>query len=829
MINSIRKRYFKLNFTLASTAVLLGFISVLFFLYSANKYEPELEYSGIIDNYNFSSYKDLNRNGINEKYFFGKATVAENYFVQHFDENGKLIEQFNFSNPFLFSSIFNYDLNGDNFDELLLFTKNDSLLLFSILDIKNNNLIQKELPILKKPISVVNKYWDLNEVLIKIIFDKSLKRNVIYLSPLTGHSIYPRGLYKYDLLNGELLNKFETTAPVSKFVVFDTNNDGTEEIILKASSSGNTRDKTGIHDNSNWLIKLNLDFEFVNEPLEIGEFLNGIEFEIVKHNNRDLILFVFSNKKNQEPKEFFALMDLDFNIVNKKEFEKNEGIKNFLKSSNPFDNFFYITTTTGAVHKYDIDFNKLSTINLEKDDYYFMCFDDILDRDGKEILVKNQKNVLILSEDLEILFSYESDNPIRNVDLIKNVQKSNSELSIITDKNLYIISIHKNLLAQYRVPAFLLTSIIFYLILLLLHKAISNTARIIGAYNYSYDDINLGLIITDYKGIIKSHNKNVFYNLPSDSNIQKNKDIFTIFNQTEELTEVIAESFKDEKEVIRDIAFTKNDFRFIGKVQVLPLFTLFHIPHSFVIKIQNLTKEIEIDRSKLWARIAQKVAHDIKTPLSTIQLNLTALKTRISKSDINDKAPLNDDIEMIHEEIRQISELTKSFLMFSSLEKPNLQWTDIHSLIENSIKPFKKYFGDGINFEYEIQDDLSSVWVDPNQMVQMFHIFIENSIDAIEKGGFIKIAVGLVDDLQHSSGSYVEFLITDNGKGLSKEEKNKIFEPYFTQKKDGTGMGLTIAKKIVEDHGGTIDVQTKSRFGTTFIIKLPHNQPVNDA
>src|SRR5690606_2780523 len=122
------------------------------------------------------------------------------------------------------------------------------------------------------------------------------QRNVMYLSPITGHSIHPRGLYKFDFQTGKLINKFETTAPVSKFVFLDTNNDGIDEIILSAGSSGNTTDKTGIHDNSNWLIKLNQDFEFAQKPLEIGEFLNGVYFEIVKHNNRDLILFVFSNR-----------------------------------------------------------------------------------------------------------------------------------------------------------------------------------------------------------------------------------------------------------------------------------------------------------------------------------------------------------------------------------------------------------------------------------------------------------------------------------------------------------------------------------------------------
>ncbi|MBZ0179841.1 MAG: HAMP domain-containing histidine kinase [Melioribacteraceae bacterium] len=821
MINSIRKRYVKLNFTLASAAVLFSFLTILLLLSSANKYEPKLISSGIADQFTFSTYLDLNRNGIDEKFDFGKALEAENYFFHQYDDNGKLKEQFNFSNHFLFSSIFNYDLNDDNFEELVLFTKDDSLLYLSIVDLKNSRFLKKEFSIIKKPASVVTDYWDLNKVVIKILFDESLDRNVMYLSPITGHSIHPRGLYKFDIQTGELLNKLETTAPVAKFVFIDTNNDGINEIVLSAGSSGNTRDKTGIHDNSNWLIKLNQDFEFVNEPLEIGEFLNGIEFDIVKHNNRDLILLIFSNRKNQDPKEFFALMDFDFNILNKKEFERNEGIRNFFKTSNPFDNFFYILTAA-AVYKYDIDFNKLNTLNLGKDDYSFELFDDILESDGKELLVRNQKNVFILTDDLEILFSYESENTIRDMELIKNVKNSNSELLILTDKNLKVFSIHKNLLAQYRVPAFLLTSFLFYLILLLLHKAFSKVARISGAYNYSYDDINLGLIITDYKGAIKSFNKSVVYNLPPNLHIHKNENIFDIFKGNYDLIDCIKETFKTEKETSREISFTKGDYKFVGKVNVLPLFTLFNIPHSFIIKIQNLTEEIHKERNSLWASISQKVAHDIKTPLSTIQLNLTALKTRINSLHELNKDLINDDIEMIHSEVKHITNLTKSFLKFSSLNKPSFQWIDTKKLIEDSADNFQIFFDSDLKFNTEISEDAKTIWVDPNQMVQLFHLLIENAIDAVGSHGIISITVDLAEHISDPNEKYVEFLISDNGKGIPEEELSKIFEPYFTKKKEGTGMGLTIARKIVQDHNGIIEVTSKLNFGTTFSVKIPH-------
>lgn len=826
---SIRKRYAKLHLTLAAIAVIFSFLifSLLTNTFHRYFFEKNEEF-GLTDS-SLNLYEDLNRNGSCERISLGKATTANIYFLQIFNDNGTMREQFNLLNPILLNAVENFDINNDNYDELFVLSKNDSLLFLSVIDVQNNEFIVKEKPIIKKTKMVTTKFWDLNDALIDFADLDNDKSYEMYLSPATGHSIYPRGLFTFDLNTFEQINYFETTAPVSKFVFHDVNKDGFDEIILRASSSGNTKNKLGIHDHTNWLIILNKDFEYVQKPFQIGEFLNGIYFDLIRYNDNEGLLFAFHNKKTKYPNDFFALMDFNFEIIRKEELPSKLRIIDLFKDEKIFSNYFYVIFGTGEVAKYDLNFEKINSIKLEKDSYRFVLIKDILKEGGLEILMQTQNSLFLLSSQLELLLKKDFESTIMNISIKSNDQNDVPQIVVNTEEMTYLFTPKINYIAEFWIPIFILITIAFYFLLLLIHRLVSRVVRVIGAYNYSYDDVNLGIIITDYLGNIKSYNKSIINNLSLDASIQKNKNIFTIFKQTSELTNVISEAFKVEKEVSRDIAFTKNDFRFIGKVQVLPLFTLFHIPHSFVIKIQNLTKEIESDRSKIWSRIAQKVAHDIKTPLSTIQLNLTALKRRISESPIADKSPLNDDIEMINEEIRQISELTKSFLKFSSLEKPNLQWTDIITLIENSIKPFKKYFDDGIKFEYEIQDDLHSVWVDPNQMVQLFHIFVENAIDAITSDGFIKITVNLVDDLQHSDNPYVEFLITDNGKGLTGEEKNKIFEPYFTQKKDGTGMGLTIAKKIVEDHGGTIDVQTKVRFGTTFIIKLPHNQPENDA
>ena len=104
------------------------------------------------------------------------------------------------------------------------------------------------------------------------------------------------------------------------------------------------------------------------------------------------------------------------------------------------------------------------------------------------------------------------------------------------------------------------------------------------------------------------------------------------------------------------------------------------------------------------------------------------------------------------------------------------------------------------------------------------HIVIENSIDALKGKGLIKISVNMAQYLNNVYQDFVEIEIADSGTGIDAKIKDKIFEPYFTTKKDGTGMGLAIARKIIEDHNGEISIYSKDGFGTVVRFLVPVNQ-----
>jgi nitrogen fixation/metabolism regulation signal transduction histidine kinase len=177
---------------------------------------------------------------------------------------------------------------------------------------------------------------------------------------------------------------------------------------------------------------------------------------------------------------------------------------------------------------------------------------------------------------------------------------------------------------------------------------------------------------------------------------------------------------------------------------------------------------------------------------------------------------------MISSEVGRIRDLTKSFLQFASLENPNLQTVNIKDVIEQSLLQFKTYFNNGIKLEISFHSDNDTIIADPQQLQQLFHIIFENAIDSMGIDGIIEVKT-----LKRSVSKVVQEIdveITDNGLGISTEDMNKIFEPYFSSKKDGNGMGLAIAKKIVEDNGGTIKLYSREGLGTTVTISFKIGQ-----
>ncbi|NOX66969.1 MAG: hypothetical protein GXO85_14535, partial [Chlorobi bacterium] len=292
-------------------------------------------------------------------------------------------------------------------------------------------------------------------------------------------------------------------------------------------------------------------------------------------------------------------------------------------------------------------------------------------------------------------------------------------------------------------------------------------------------------------------------------------------NPYKELIEIINSAIESNQKVDQEFTIRKGDETINGEIRITPFISFYGLTYAYTIEISDFSKMILSDRMKSWSSTAQKIAHDIKTPLSTIQLNLKAIQRRMEKEAVTNQEIYNEDIGRIRNELERIKTLSKNFLKFANLDKPDCKKVDIRKLIKDSFIPFDNYTKENVHVEFNFESSAKYVWADANQLEQLFHILIENSIDSMKGEGTIRISCCLVQELQQINGRWIEIEFSDNGSGISQDNLSKVFEPYFTTKVDGTGFGLALAHKIVKDHNGKINIYSKENMGTTFRILLP--------
>lgn len=210
-------------------------------------------------------------------------------------------------------------------------------------------------------------------------------------------------------------------------------------------------------------------------------------------------------------------------------------------------------------------------------------------------------------------------------------------------------------------------------------------------------------------------------------------------------------------------------------------------------------------------KLAAGVAHEINNPLTGILTNASLLYDDLEEGDHK-----KEDAQVIVNETIRCREIVKRLLDFAKQTKPQKRNTSINNLIENIVllvrnqTSFRK-----VDIQRILDNNIPDIMADSDQLQQVFINLILNASDAMPNGGQLKITTRVMDN-----NEYVEVLFEDTGHGISEENKNKIFDPFFTTKDNGTGLGLSISYGIIEQHGGTIYIESEIGKGTTFIIQL---------
>jgi len=225
---------------------------------------------------------------------------------------------------------------------------------------------------------------------------------------------------------------------------------------------------------------------------------------------------------------------------------------------------------------------------------------------------------------------------------------------------------------------------------------------------------------------------------------------------------------------------------------------------------------IESERLNALTLLAAGVAHEIGNPLNSLNIHLQLIERQARKLDGPARAELQESIDIARAEISRLDSIVTQFLRAIRPTRPQMHPESINAVVEEAVRFFASEIRDrDYVVEQELQSDLPLLQLDRDQMNQAVYNVIKNSLQAVERRGILRIRTDMDE-------SHVLVSFTDTGGGISAENLSRIFEPYFTTKTTGTGLGLLIVRRIVREHGGELSIESSEGKGLTLTIRLPY-------
>jgi two-component system nitrogen regulation sensor histidine kinase NtrY len=226
---------------------------------------------------------------------------------------------------------------------------------------------------------------------------------------------------------------------------------------------------------------------------------------------------------------------------------------------------------------------------------------------------------------------------------------------------------------------------------------------------------------------------------------------------------------------------------------------------SYVVTIDDITDLMEAQRSSAWADVARRIAHEIKNPLTPIQLSAERIRRRYGKVITEDREVFDQCTETIIRQVGDIGRMVDEFSSFARMPKPEMRKLDIREPLREASFLIEVSKSD-IKFEREFGNEPLVGTFDSRLMAQAFGNLIKNAAEAIEGAEFAPGEKRAIRIRSQRQGEFIRVDIIDNGKGLPRENRQRLLEPYMTTREKGTGLGLAIVKKIVEDHEGRLEL-----------------------
>lgn len=238
--------------------------------------------------------------------------------------------------------------------------------------------------------------------------------------------------------------------------------------------------------------------------------------------------------------------------------------------------------------------------------------------------------------------------------------------------------------------------------------------------------------------------------------------------------------------------------------------------------IEQRERLIQAERVAAWREVARRLAHELKNPLFPLQTTVENMQRAKEKNPELFDEVFRESTRILLSEIENLKTIVGRFSDFSKMPQPDFATVNLNDVVRDVVKLFEAQFGavgrPPITPELHLEEELPAIQADSTMLRRAVENLVLNAMDAMPAGGVLMLRTTHKD-------STVMLEISDTGAGLTPEETERIFTPYYTTKQHGTGLGLAIVQSVVSDHGGRISVESESGVGTSFHIELPNHPP----
>ena len=341
------------------------------------------------------------------------------------------------------------------------------------------------------------------------------------------------------------------------------------------------------------------------------------------------------------------------------------------------------------------------------------------------------------------------------------------------------------------------------------------------------ENITTGVMSLDMDGQIEILNHSAKQMLQLKSTTAGSKHYREVLEKESlQMFEEMVQQIETEKErsISRNLIVHKKE----GPVQVSATLLLLHNsegqPAGMVCVYNNITEIQRLQRARAWREVARRIAHEIKNPLTPIQLSAERIHRKYA-AEVSDNAALKQSTQTIINEVQQLKRMVSEFSNFAKIPESNPQLNDLNEIIKEALQLYHENMPSRISLSTELSEALPQLPLDAEQIRRVVINLVDNAISSIEKKGTLSRIFRqgeIIVRTRHVPDLNIIFLdVEDNGTGISAEISDQLFEPYTTTKEHGTGLGLTIVSQTISDHNGFTRFRNLDSGGACFTIELP--------